>query len=112
MRPACAERVGASNQQVIAFSREKAGVGGKKSKEDVERDFSGAHKVVFGDVTVRTVSAHCYSSPADASALQSMDSLRKTAFAEKVDVVVSCLASRTGGIQARMAMHAHAPRRC
>jgi hypothetical protein len=30
---------------------------------------------------------------------QSMDSLRATAFAEKVDVVVSCLASRTGGIQ-------------
>jgi divinyl chlorophyllide a 8-vinyl-reductase len=28
-----------------------------------------------------------------------MDSLRATAFAEKVDVVVSCLASRTGGIQ-------------
>jgi hypothetical protein len=39
--------------QVIAFSREKAGVGGKKSKEDVERDFAGAYKVVFGDVTVR-----------------------------------------------------------
>ncbi len=32
-----------------------------------------------------------------------MDSLRQTAFAEKVDVVVSCLASRTGGIQAREA---------
>lgn len=33
---------------------------------------------------------------------QSMDSLRSTAFAERVDVVVSCLASRTGGIQARL----------
>jgi hypothetical protein len=38
---------------VVAFSREKAGVGGKKGKEDVARDFAGAHKVVFGDVTVR-----------------------------------------------------------
>lgn len=28
-----------------------------------------------------------------------MDSLRNTAFADKVDVVVSCLASRTGGIK-------------
>jgi len=33
---------------------------------------------------------------------QSMDSLRATAFAEKVDVICSCLASRTGGIQARL----------
>jgi hypothetical protein len=40
--------------KVVAFSREKAGVGGKKSKDDVSRDFDGAHKVVFGDVTVRT----------------------------------------------------------
>ena len=30
-----------------------------------------------------------------------MDSLRATAFADKVDVVVSCLASRTGGVQVR-----------
>lgn len=30
-----------------------------------------------------------------------MDSLRSTAFADKVDVVVSCLASRTGGKQVR-----------
>ena len=37
---------------------------------------------------------------------QSVESLRATAFAEKVDVVVSCLASRTGGIQARAASHA------
>lgn len=32
---------------------------------------------------------------------QSTESLRSVAFAEKIDVVVSCLASRTGGIQAR-----------
>jgi len=66
--------------QVVAFSREKSGVGGKKSMDDVQKDFSGA-ECVFGDVT-------------------NMDSIRKC-FSEvgKVDVVVSCLASRTGGIQ-------------
>jgi len=62
---------------VVAFSREKSGVGGKKSMEDVTKDFAGA-ECVFGDVT-------------------SMDSLRSTV--SNVDVVVSCLASRTGGIQ-------------
>lgn len=61
---------------VVAFSREKSGVGGKKSMDDVVKDFQGA-ECVFGDVT-------------------DPDSLRKV---ENVDVVVSCLASRTGGIQ-------------
>lgn len=41
------------------------------------QEFAGAN-VVFGDVT-------------------SLDSLRQTAFNGPVDVVVSCLASRTGG---------------
>lgn len=36
--------------QVVAFSREKCGVGGKKSMDDVKRDFDGA-ECVFGDVT-------------------------------------------------------------
>ena len=57
--PARTDCVGAWTQQVIAFSREKAGVGGKKSKDDIERDFAGAYKVVFGDVTVRTSSQSC-----------------------------------------------------
>jgi hypothetical protein len=39
--------------QVVAFSRERSGVGGKKSKDDVTSDFQGAHKVVFGDVKAR-----------------------------------------------------------
>ena len=38
---------------MVAFSRERSGVGGKKSKEDVMADFQGAHKVVFGDVKAR-----------------------------------------------------------
>lgn len=41
------------------------------------QEFAGAN-VVFGDVT-------------------NLDSLRATAFKQPVDVVVSCLASRTGG---------------
>eukprot|EP00284_Hemiselmis_tepida_P017697 CAMPEP_0174927636 /NCGR_PEP_ID=MMETSP1355-20121228/19453_1 /TAXON_ID=464990 /ORGANISM="Hemiselmis tepida, Strain CCMP443" /LENGTH=405 /DNA_ID=CAMNT_0016173753 /DNA_START=21 /DNA_END=1238 /DNA_ORIENTATION=+ len=64
---------------VVAFSREKAGVGGKKSMDDVRADFKGAD-VRFGDVT-------------------DMQSLTDVGFKDKVDVVVSCLASRTGGIQ-------------
>lgn len=69
--------------QVVVFSREKAGVKGAKSKEDVLADFPGAYKIAFGEV-------------------KSPESLRAAAFAngeEKIDVVVSCLASRTGGIQ-------------
>ena len=63
---------------VIAFSREKSGVGGKQSTADVKKDFAGAD-VRFGDVT-------------------DVESLKRVAFTEPVDVVVSCLASRTGGI--------------
>ena len=36
--------------EVLAFSREKSGVGGKKSMDDVKKDFAGA-ECVFGDVT-------------------------------------------------------------
>lgn len=62
---------------MVAFSREKAGIKGKMGKGDVEKEFAGA-TVRFGDV----------SDP---------DSIRNVAFQDKVDVVVSCLASRTGG---------------
>lgn len=62
---------------VTAFAREKAGIKGKMSREDTAKEFSGAN-VVFGDVT-------------------NLESLRRTAFSGPVDVVVSCLASRTGG---------------
>lgn len=64
---------------VVAFCREKSGVGGKQSAEDTKKEFQGA-KVVFGDVT-------------------NMNSLNSVGFADPVDVVVSCLASRTGGIK-------------
>ncbi|DBA92217.1 TPA: hypothetical protein ACH3X1_015926 [Trebouxia sp. C0004] len=62
---------------VVAFAREKSGVGGKQSTEQTQKDFKGAD-VRFGDVS-------------------SKDSLRNSAFSEPADVVVSCLASRTGG---------------
>ena len=63
--------------QVIAFARRNSGVGGKQSREQVIADFPGA-TVLFGDVT----------DPA---------SIAKEVFTEPADVVVSCLASRTGG---------------
>jgi len=43
---------------VIAFSREKSGIGGKKTAEETAADFSGA-KVVFGDVKVRSETLRC-----------------------------------------------------
>lgn len=64
---------------VAAFCREKSGIGGKQSMEDTKKEFEGA-EVLFGDVT-------------DVSSLESV------AFAKPVDAIVSCLASRTGGIK-------------
>jgi len=68
---------------VTAFARPRSGVNGKKTEEDVRQDFPGA-SVVFGDVTdpesVRT-----------AFETENPDQWAST-------VVVSCLASRSGGI--------------
>lgn len=64
---------------VVAFARERSGIGGKQGAEDVRAEFPGAD-VRFGDV-------------------MSMESLSSVAFKDPVDVVVSCLASRTGGIK-------------
>lgn len=64
---------------VVALARERSGVGGKQTEEDVRRELAGAD-VRFGDV-------------------MSQDSLSRVAFKDHVDVVVSCLASRTGGIK-------------
>ncbi|KAI8466235.1 MAG: NAD(P)-binding protein [Monoraphidium minutum] len=67
----------ARGYQVTALSREKAGIKGKMGKEDTQRELAGA-RVVFGDVTdVASISAAAFDQPAD--------------------VVVCCLASRTGG---------------
>lgn len=62
---------------VVAFARERSGVGGRQSQDSVIADFPGA-EVRFGDVT-------------------NSDSLAVNAFDQSTDVVISCLASRTGG---------------
>ena len=63
--------------QVMAFARESSGIGGCQGQAAVVDDFPGAD-VGFGDVT----------NPV---------SLATDAFNEPTDVVISCLASRTGG---------------
>lgn len=69
----------ARGYNVTAVTRTQSGIGGKQAADDVRKMFDGA-TVKFADVT-------------DA------DSVRKSALDGPVDVVVSCLASRTGGIQ-------------
>ena len=63
--------------QVVAFSRERSGVGGRDNHEQVSASLAGA-EVRIGDVT-------------------DPQSLAAEAFDQPTDVVVSCLASRSGG---------------
>jgi hypothetical protein len=65
--------------KVTAVARERSGIGGKQSKEDVAQMFPGA-TVKFTDVT-------------------NAAKVEKDVFDSPVDVVVCCLASRTGGIK-------------
>ena len=69
---------------VVAFSREKSGVGGKADAEATRKEFAGAD-IRFGNVT-------------DSESLRAMafDPMTKDGREKDVDVVVSCLASRTG----------------
>ncbi|KAB2009705.1 hypothetical protein ES319_D10G185800v1 [Gossypium barbadense] len=66
---------------VIAIARERSGIRGKNSKEDTLSDLNGAN-VCFSDVT-------------------NLDILEKSVknLGFPIDVVVSCLASRTGGVK-------------
>ncbi|KAM7485128.1 hypothetical protein LguiA_001137 [Lonicera macranthoides] len=66
---------------VIAVSREKSGIRGKNSKEETLKQLNGAN-VCFSDVT-------------------QLDSLDKSLeyLGVSIDVVVSCLASRSGGVK-------------
>ncbi|KAE8725901.1 Divinyl chlorophyllide a 8-vinyl-reductase [Hibiscus syriacus] len=66
---------------VIAIARERSGIRGKNKKEDTLSDLNGA-KVCFSDV-------------ANLGAL--VESVKNLGF--PIDVVVSCLASRTGGVK-------------
>jgi divinyl chlorophyllide a 8-vinyl-reductase len=72
----------ARGYQVFALSRENAGIKGKMGKDDIRRALDGA-TVVFGDPTDRP----------------SMERLCNGGLPDGAspDVVVSCLASRTGG---------------
>eukprot|EP00466_Bigelowiella_natans_P021576 jgi/Bigna1/92423/estExt_fgenesh1_pm.C_210021 len=63
---------------VTAIVRERSGVGGKSNLDDVMKGFAQGVKVIAGDVT---------------------DKAKLDAVMPETDVVVSCLASRTGGIQ-------------
>lgn len=73
--------------RVTVFVREKSGVGGKQSPEDVRNNFESA-SVVFGDVTdARQVARAFESRPEGADASE-----------QESTIVVSCLASRTGGV--------------
>jgi divinyl chlorophyllide a 8-vinyl-reductase len=67
----------ARGYQVTALAREQAGIKGKMTADDTRKEFAGA-RVVFGDVT-------------------SQASIEAAAFDTPADVVVCCLASRTGG---------------
>lgn len=72
--------------EVVAFARERSGIGARNTRETVTADFKGA-TVVFGDVTKSEDVAKAFE-------------YKKN---EKEDiistVVVSCLASRSGGIK-------------
>ncbi|MBA0871440.1 hypothetical protein Goshw_025662 [Gossypium schwendimanii] len=66
---------------VIAIARERSGIRGKNSKEDTLSDLNGAN-VCFSDVTNLDILEN---------------SVKNLGF--PIDVVVSCLASRTGGVK-------------
>lgn len=66
---------------VIAIARERSGIRGKNSKEDTLSDLNGAN-VCFSDVTNLDIFEK---------------SVKNLGF--PIDVVVSCLASRTGGVK-------------
>ncbi len=69
----------ARGYDVVAFAREKSGIGGSSDADATRAQLAGAD-VKFGSV-------------------MDTDSLERVAFERHVDVVVSCLASRTGGIK-------------
>lgn len=62
---------------VIAVAREKAGIGGKQGQDQTKAEFAGGD-VRFGNAT-------------------EAESLKRAVTGDRIDVVVSCLASRTGG---------------
>lgn len=74
---------------VTAFSRSRSGVSGRDNEENVRAMFPGAH-VVFGDVTEPSGVEAAFKRVAKGEEEEEE---------EKARVVVSCLASRTGGVK-------------
>lgn len=74
--PALSQEMVARGFKVTAVARSRSGIGGKNTEEDVKKDLDGA-EVVFGNC----------SEAAD---------LENSLAGRQFDVVVSCLASRTG----------------
>lgn len=72
--------------RVTAFSRKRSGVGARKRPDDVRADLKGAH-IVFGDVMDPSQVAKAFEKHPDDEESPPVST-----------VVVSCLASRTGGI--------------
>lgn len=90
---------------VVAFARERSGIGGKQSAEDVRKELAGAGEraaasraLVLAILLLLRCGCHDRCSPTDVrfGDVMSLDSLKAVAFKDPVDVVVSCLASRTG----------------
>lgn len=77
---------------VVIFSRIRSGVSGKKTEADLRQNFPGA-LLLFGDVTNESDVATAFSAVA-----QHEDYSTQPTKAAKTTIVVSCLASRTGGI--------------
>lgn len=70
---------------VVAVAREKSGIGGKSGKDDVSSQLQGAH-ICFADVT-------------DLSSLNDAVHAARGRISGPFHVVISCLASRTGGVK-------------
>lgn len=79
--------------QVVAFARARSGVGSAKSADAVRADLEGA-TVVFGDATNPDDVATAFASPLSPAVAADAE----TPPPYIATIVVSCLASRTGGI--------------
>lgn len=79
---------------VVAFSREKSGVKGRDGPEDVQRRLGDNVKLVYGDVTNPESIARAFHS----DEFRNQNESNAALVGDKPTIVVSCLASRTGGI--------------
>lgn len=76
----------AQGYDVVIFTRERSGVGGKLTRDKLESDFSGSSSIHYGNVTSDDDLTTFY------TAVSNMPPRKST-------VVVSCLASRSGGVR-------------